>query len=128
MSQFTLRCCVVLTAFTVGVVCAVCFTSVSQYQRAVLQKRESVLHENLALIRKQINKYTSDTGRPPRSVTELVESGYMNELPIDPISGDKDWNFIYDYYFNGVSFERGIVDVRSSATIKSSQNKSYEDW
>ena len=56
------------------------------YQRSVQLARENVLKENLWQMRRQIDQYSSDKGKIPSSIDDLVSSRYLREKPITPIS------------------------------------------
>jgi general secretion pathway protein G len=53
------------------------------YQRSVQRAKESVLKQNLFTIRTVIDEYTYDKQRAPQSLQDLVEYGYLREIPVD---------------------------------------------
>ena len=57
-----------------------------QYQRTVVVARESVLKDDLFQMRKMIDQYAADKGKLPQSLDDLVNDGYLRELPVDPIT------------------------------------------
>ena len=66
----------------------------SGYRRAVAEACESVLRDDLSQMRKQIAQYRTDHGRLPQSLDDLVRAGYMREIPVDPLTGQRDWRVI----------------------------------
>ena len=64
------------------------------YQRSVQHAREVVLKENLWQMRRAIDQFTSDKQRLPKNIDELVESEYLREKPIDPITEEANWKEI----------------------------------
>src|SRR5689334_25327887 len=62
-----------------------------QNQRTIMHTRETVLRDDLRKMRSLIDQYAADKGRLPQSLDERVSSGYMREVPIDPLTGQKDW-------------------------------------
>ena len=38
-----------------------------------------------------IDQYSSDKGKPPQSIDDLVKGKYLHEMPIDPITEKSDW-------------------------------------
>src|SRR5207244_8977263 len=62
-----------------------------QYQKTIMHARETVLRDDLYKMRSLLDQYGADKGKLPQSLDELVSSGYVRELPIDPITGQKDW-------------------------------------
>lgn len=99
-----------------------------QYQKTVLQARESVLRDDLAQMRKLLDQYAADKGQLPQSLEDLATSGYLREVPVDPITGQKDWNVIMGQDPNSAEGGQGVVDVRSSSGDLSSEGTPYSEW
>jgi general secretion pathway protein G len=99
-----------------------------QYQKTVLQARESVLRDDLAQMRKLIDQYAADKGQLPQSLDDLATSGYLREVPVDPITGQKEWNTVMGQDPNSAEGGQGIVDVHSTSTDRSSEDTPYSDW
>ena len=99
-----------------------------QYQKTVLQARESVLKDDLAQMRKLLDQYAADKGQLPQSLDDLASSGYLREVPIDPITGEKDWNVIMGQDANSAEGGQGVVDVRSSSGDLSTEGTPYSEW
>ena len=53
--------------------------------------RLSVQRQNLSVIRDGIDKFAGDLGRYPDTLEELVTRRYLREIPLDPVSGSRDW-------------------------------------
>src|SRR6187431_517381 len=62
-----------------------------QYQKTITHTRETVLKDDLRKMRSLIDQFAADKGRLPQSLDELASEGYMREVPIDPLTGQKDW-------------------------------------
>jgi general secretion pathway protein G len=99
-----------------------------QYQKTVLQARESVLRDDLAQMRKLLDQYAADKGKLPQSLEDLSTSGYLREVPVDPITGQKDWNVVMGEDANSAEGGQGVVDVRSSSGDLSSEGTPYSEW
>jgi general secretion pathway protein G len=99
-----------------------------QYQKTVLQARESVLRDDLVQMRKLLDQYAADKGQLPQSLDDLATSGYLREVPVDPITGQKDWNVIMGQDANSAEGGQGVVDVRSSSGDLSSEGTPYSEW
>jgi len=99
-----------------------------QYQKTVLQARESVLKDDLAQMRKLLDQYAADKGQLPQSLEDLASSGYLREVPVDPITGQKDWNVVMGPDVNSAEGGQGVVDVRSSSGDLSSEGTPYSEW
>jgi len=50
------------------------------------------LKQELKKIRRLIDQYALDKQQLPRSLDDLVQAGYVREIPIDPITQKRDWH------------------------------------
>lgn len=98
------------------------------YERYTLAARESVLRQNLVEMRKLIDQYAADKGKLPASLDEVVSAGYMREVPVDPITGEKDWQLQTGDDPNLPRGGSGILDVHSSAAEDSTEGTPYNQW
>jgi type II secretory pathway pseudopilin PulG len=57
------------------------------FMTIVVRAHEAVLREDLFTMRSQIDRFTHDNERGPASLEEMVEKGYMGNIPIDPFTG-----------------------------------------
>ena len=99
-----------------------------QYQRHVLHTRETVLKDDLFKMRAMIDQYAADKGKLPQSLDDLVSSGYMRQIPVDPITNEASWNAIIGEDPNSTEGEQGLIDVRSLSTDTSSEGNPYSEW
>jgi len=101
---------------------------VTSYQHIQMKARETVLKKDLIDMRKMIDEYAADREKLPGSIDDLVSHGYIREIPIDPITGDKDW--IVDMGDDTVSRDggQGVVDVHSAAAGVGSDGVAYKDY
>ncbi|MCA1558608.1 MAG: type II secretion system GspH family protein [Acidobacteria bacterium] len=97
-----------------------------QYRKIMLHARESVLRDDLFQMRKAIDQYTADKGKLPQQPEELV--GYLREIPVDPITNERDWNWIAGEDPYATEGGTGIVDVKSSSGEEASDGSRYSDW
>ena len=51
------------------------------YTRAIIRAKESVLKNNLFTMRTVIDEYTYDKQKAPQTVQDLVNNGYLSEVP-----------------------------------------------
>lgn len=98
------------------------------YQRSVQHARETVLKENLWQMRRGIDQYTSDKGKLPKSVDELVEGQYLREKPVDPIIEKAEWNEVMGEDSLSPDGEDGMIDVKSMADGQDSEGKEYKEY
>lgn len=99
-----------------------------QYQKTIMHTRESVLRNDLRQMRSLIDQFSADKARLPQSLDELVTEGYMREVPVDPITGQKDWAITTGDDPNSSEGEQGMVDVHSSSSETSSEGTPYSEW
>src|SRR4030095_16984134 len=57
-----------------------------QYQTSVQRSREPVLKEDLFRMRDVIDQYYADKTSYPAGLQDLVSSGYIREIPEDPMT------------------------------------------
>ena len=99
---------------------------VSSYQSIQLKARETILKEDLRQMRKMIDQYSADKEKLPSSLEDLTPD-YIREIPIDPITGQKDW--VVDMGEDTLSREggSGVVDVHSAAGGETTDGTPYRD-
>jgi general secretion pathway protein G len=99
-----------------------------QYQKTILATREAVLRNDLYHMRSLLDQYAADKQRLPQSLEDLVTEGYMRELPVDPMTGQKDWVPVTGEDFNSTSGEQGVTGVHSASTDISTEGTPYSEW
>jgi general secretion pathway protein G len=67
--------------------------AVPQYRSSVKRARESVLRQDLFTMRSVISQYTLDKQKMPQSPDDLVQANYLKQIPVDPITGEANWNW-----------------------------------
>jgi general secretion pathway protein G len=95
------------------------------------QKRakEVVLQQHLWVMRRAIDYYTIDKGKPPRSLEDLVTDGYLREIPADPFTGsNKTWIVQKQATPAGQESELGVADFHSGAPGADRSDKPYRDY
>ena len=102
--------------------------AVPVYERSVRHAKETVLKENLWQMRRAIDQFTADKGKMPQSVDELVETKYLHERPIDPISEKTEWNEIKGEDPNSQEAKEGLQNVQSLAEGEDSDGMAYNKY
>ena len=103
------------------------------YKSATVRARETVLKENLFILRKLIDQYAMDKGKYPAGLQTLVQDSYLRAIPVDPMTNQSTtWVEVRelpspeDPMLNEVP---GIVDVKSGSEGKSPIDGSpYNTW
>jgi general secretion pathway protein G len=98
------------------------------YQRSIQHAREVVLEENLFQMRRAIDQYTTDKGKAPQTLDDLIEAKYMREVPKDPISEESKWQEIQGDDPNSSEGDQGLIDVKSLAEGEDSTGKKYSEY
>ena len=105
--------------------------AVPQYQQNIRRARESVLRQNLFQLRTIISEYTLDKQKAPQSLQDLVQAGYLKQIPIDPMTSQADW--AVEQEEDTISTpdqqdEGGIDDVHSASTQIGTNGTAYNTW
>jgi general secretion pathway protein G len=102
--------------------------SISSFQHIQVKARETILKEDLRVMRRALDQFTADKERLPQSLDELVSEQYIREIPVDPITGQADWDVkIGDDEFS-IQGGQGVIDVHSSAPGESSDGTPYREF
>lgn len=101
---------------------------VTSYQNIQSKARETILKQDLLTMRKMIDQYAADKEKLPQSLDDLVTDLYMRDVPVDPITGHRDW--VVDTGEDTVSRDggTGVVDVHSAAAGVGSDGIAYKDY
>ena len=104
-------------------------TAIPQYQKSLVRAKESVLKNNLFTIRMMIDEYSYDKQKAPQNLQDLVQEGYLREVPRDPLTGNSNWRIIMEDATQATSStEPGIFDVRSGSDKTSLEGTPYSEW
>ena len=97
------------------------------YPKQHLRSREFMLQNRLFALRAVIGEYTVDQKKPPQSLQDLVDAGYLNAVPVDPITGKDQWIVIQQDapVHNDAP---GIRDVHGASDGRSLDGTPYSRW
>ncbi len=96
-----------------------------RYFNSIEKAKETVLRQDLGIMRDAIDQFYSDTGGYPLSLEELVEKRYLRRVPIDPLT-ESDMTWIEVPSLN--EEEEGVYDVHSGYTGQALDGTYYEEW
>lgn len=102
--------------------------SVSSYQHMQIKAKETILKEDLRVMRRAIDQFAADKERLPQSLDELASENYIHSVPIDPITGQADWEVKMGDDDISLEGGQGVVDVNSSAPGEGSDGKPYREY
>lgn len=117
----------IVVMIIIGVLAAI---AVPAFARHMKSAREAVLKEDLQTMRGAIDSYTVDKQKAPQTLDDLVTSGYMKKMPIDPMTHRADtWvGSRSDAYVNVDETETGLNDVHSGSQDLSTDGTIYSTW
>ncbi len=100
------------------------------YQKSIVRAKESVLRSNLFTIRTIIDEYTYDKQKAPQTLQDLVEAGYLRQVPIDPFtSSTETWQIVMeDAVTSANQTEPGIYDIHSGSDRRGLDGTPYAEW
>ena len=104
--------------------------AIPNYTQSMLRAKESVLRQNLFTLRSMISQYTLDKQKAPQSLDDLVQTGYIKQIPVDPMTGRNDtWTVDQEDTLMSVDQQdTGISDVHSGSTQVSTDGTAYSTW
>ena len=105
--------------------------AIPSFTQNVKHAREAVLKEDLHTIRGAIDSYTYDKQKAPQDGNDLVQSGYLKVMPIDPFTQRPDtWIFSQSDSYTSIDETQsgGIDDVHSGSQQVSSEGTTYNTW
>src|SRR5215207_497553 len=131
---FTLLELIVVIAI-VGILATIAMPALRQVP---IRANEAVLKTNLNTIRDVIDQHYGDKGKYPTSLEQLVETGYLKKIPMDPITKRTDtWVPTFeeiDPESPGPETDQndegqpGITDIHSGALGNSLDGTPYSEW
>jgi general secretion pathway protein G len=111
----------------IGVLAAIAIPS---YIASLKSAREAVLKEDLHVMRQAIDSYTMDKEKGPTSLDDLVQAGYLKEIPSDPMThSTSTWVTATSDVLESIDqSDPGINDVHSGSDEMGSNGQQYSSW
>jgi general secretion pathway protein G len=98
-------------------------------RNTLMKMREQVLRYDLMMMREAIDNYTLDKQQPPQSLQDLVDAGYLREVPVDPLTSKKDWvPIVDDVVLSSKLTARGVTDVHSTSGKLATNGTPLNTW
>jgi len=96
-----------------------------RYFNSIEKAKESVLKQDLNIMRDAIDQFHSDMGSYPITLEELVERRYLRSIPIDPMTeSNTTWMVIAP----ANDEEEGVYNVHSGYPEQALDGTYYEEW
>lgn len=104
--------------------------AVPRFAAMVESAREAALKQDLQVMRQAISAYTMDKGKAPQSLDDLVQSGYLHAIPVDPMTHSATtWVTDTSDSLSDVEQSNGGIDnVHSGSNAVGSDGKPYSSW
>ena len=99
--------------------------AVPRYFNSLQRGRETVLRQDLAVLREAIDKYYADTGQYPESLAALAEKRYVRSVPPDPFTKMVD---TWTVTGSEDADHPGIRDVHSGASDQAADGSPVSSW
>ena len=99
--------------------------AVPRYFHTLQRARETVLRQDLAILREAIDKYYSDLGKYPEALPDLAEKRYVRSVPVDPFTRLADsWTAVQSEDPD----HPGVRDVHSGAADLATDGTPLASW
>ncbi len=96
-----------------------------RYFNSIEKAKETVLRQDLSIMRDAIDKFNADMGSYPITLDELVERRYLRNIPIDPMTeSNETWLEVPPFNDD----EEGVYDIQSGARGQALDGSYYEEW
>jgi general secretion pathway protein G len=114
----------------VSIILILVSTAIPIYQQSIIRAREAVLKQDLFTLRSVIDQYSEDKQKAPQSLQDLIEAGYLKQIPKDPMTNSRDsWETVTEDVLLSVDqTQPGINDVHSGAKGTGSDGTPYAEW
>jgi general secretion pathway protein G len=99
--------------------------AVPRYFHSLARARETVLLQDLAILREALDKYYADRGVYPESLNLLVDKSYVRAVPIDPFTKTAEsWILVQSEDPD----RAGIRDIHSGASDQAIDGTLLSAW
>jgi general secretion pathway protein G len=99
--------------------------AVPRYFRTVQHSKETVLRNDLSVVRDCIDKYYGDLGQYPEALAALVEKHYIRSVPVDPFTKSaQSWLMVA----SDDPDHPGVRDIHSGSPDIASDGSPFVSW
>lgn len=99
--------------------------AVPRYFHSLQHARETVLKQDLSILREAIDKYYADLNQYPEKLPDLVDKHYVRAVPVDPFTRLADtWTVVA----SDDPDHPGIRDIQSGAPDIASNGTPVASW
>jgi general secretion pathway protein G len=99
--------------------------AVPRYYRTLEHARETVLRQDLLILREAIDKHLADLNEYPETLTALVDKRYVKAIPVDPFTRSAEtWLLVA----SEEPERQGIRDIHSGAADRGADGTEVATW
>ena len=99
--------------------------AVPRYFRSLQHARETVLKQDLSILREAIDKYYADLNKYPEKLPDLADRHYVRAIPVDPFTKLADtWTLVPSEDPD----HAGIRDIHSGAAELALDGTPFASW
>jgi general secretion pathway protein G len=99
--------------------------AVPRYFKSLEKARETMLRQDLSVMRDALDKYDADKGHYPDTLEMLVTDKYIRAMPVDPYTQKADtWVAVP----SDIPEEPGVKDVHSGFDGTAPDGTAYATW
>lgn len=99
-------------------------TVVPMYGKTIVRTKETALKQDLHVFRKTLDSYYKDHGKWPETLENLVQEGYLRNVPVDPFTeSPATWQII-----PSESGTNDVYDVKSGSDQIGLDGKKYSEF
>ncbi len=104
--------------------------AIPNYVQSLRRAKEAVLRDDLFTLRTSIDQFTYDKQRAPQSLDDLVQAGYLRDIPIDPMTNSREtWVVVSENVLESIDqTQPGITDVHSGSDGTALDGSMYSSW
>lgn len=100
--------------------------AVPRVERQLQSAKYAAQKHDVSVLNNAIQHYIEDKETPPNSLDDLVSAQYIGSIPVDPVTGQQDWNPVQcDELFSAdQTSSQGICGVQVGSDEDSGQDSS----
>jgi len=114
----------------ISIIMIIVSIAVPIYTQSILRAKEAVLRQDLFAMRSAIDQYTMDKSKAPQALHDLMQEGYLREIPKDPFTDSRDtWQVAQEDVLLSIDQNQpGITDVHSGSNRMGLDGTAYSTW
>lgn len=109
----------------ISIIATLLTIAVPRYFQSLERSKETVLRQDLSVLRDAIDKHKADLGQYPDTLAVLVEKGYIRAIPEDPITKSSETWVLAP---SEDPESAGVRDVHSGAEGASASGVPFEEF